>query len=88
MRFTGESHQPLRITAQTTVKPTTDPQAPSGECSGKALRSSGLVRRRNDTWAARETTQERIIPKNAARNMNTNALAGAHRSRTSATTMP
>src|SRR6266576_4796495 len=88
MRLTGESHQPFTITAHTTVKPMADPHAPSGECKGRALRSSGLARSRKDTLAASETTQDRIIPKNAARSMNSKALAGAHRSRTNATTIP
>src|SRR5882762_2778149 len=88
MRFTRESHQPFRITAHTTVNPMADPHAPSGERSGKALRCAGFTRLRKETWAARDTTQDKIIPKNAARRMNSKALAGVQFSSTSATTMP
>ena len=54
------------MTAQITVKPTADPHPPNGECSARASSVSGCARQRNETCAARETTQDRIIPKNAA----------------------
>src|SRR5437763_2038974 len=87
-RFTRESYQPFRMTAQITVKPMIDPPTPKGERKGRFRISSAFARRRKDTCAARETTQDRIIPKNAARKMNSNAFRGAHFSSANATKIP
>src|ERR1700736_6347344 len=53
----------------TRMKPTIDPHFPRGERRGRAARSSWLRRRRKLMWAARETSQERIIPVKAAPTM-------------------
>src|SRR5437763_14938689 len=87
-RFTRESYQPFRMTAQITVKPMIDPPTPKGERKGRLRISSAFARRRKETCAARETTQDRIIPKNAARKMNSNAFRGAHFSRANANRNP
>src|ERR1017187_9658372 len=50
----------------TMISPRMDPHCPSGERKGRAARSSGLRRWRKLMWAARETSQERIIPVKAA----------------------
>ena len=88
MRFTRESHQPFRTTAVTTVNPITDPQPLRGERNGKAAARFGDSLARNTICAASETNHESIMPKNAARKINTNASPGAKVSSNNATTIP
>src|SRR6266849_8081800 len=69
-------------------RPSTEPDAPSGERMGKAASWLGESFWRKLTCAARETSQDSNIPVSAAPRIDTKAFFGAHFSSTSATTMP
>src|SRR5580700_4368837 len=64
--FTRVENRVRRITAEAPRKPRIDPHIPSGDRMGSAASCCGVRRRRKLTWAAKDTTQEKIRPENAA----------------------
>src|SRR6266849_6812352 len=83
-----ESHQVFKIAHDTSVSPNSDPHPPIGERMGRLASCSGVACLRKEKWAASDTSHESIRPNNAPLNMYTKAFAGAHFSRTNATTIP
>src|SRR5205085_1489302 len=69
IRLTRESYHVFPMAARTTIRPITEPHPFKGDGAGIAEACAGVILRRKEMWAARETIQESNMPKKAPRKM-------------------